>query len=246
MLLGDSFHPGGIKLTERLGSFLNLTPQSRVLDVAAGRGTSAIFLAERFGCEVVGIDWSENCVAAASRAAQVKGLEGRVRFQLADAEQLPFADRVFDAIICECAFCTFPNKAAAACEFGRVLRPGGMVGLSDLARYGALPPELEGILSWVACVADARSPSDYVALLSGAALTVNTMEHHNDSLAEFVNHIRTRLLAVEVTAGLRKPEFPGFDFEAASAIVRCARTAIKEGKLGYVIITASKVASADV
>ena len=37
-------------------------------------------------------------------------------------------------MICECAFCTFPDKRAAASEFARVLKPGGKVGLSDLTR----------------------------------------------------------------------------------------------------------------
>ena len=46
LLLGDSFHPGGLRLTERLGSLLRLTAESRVLDVASGNGTSAFFLAE--------------------------------------------------------------------------------------------------------------------------------------------------------------------------------------------------------
>lgn len=246
MLLGDSLHPGGMELTERLGHLLNLTPRSRVLDVAAGRGTSAIFLAERFGCEIVGIDCGHDSVAAANQAAQVKCLDAKVTFQTADAEQLPFSDCVFDAIICECAFCTIPNKAAAAREFSRVLRPGGVVGLSDLSRDGALPPELDGLLSWIACIADAQSPSDYAALLSGAALTVNVTERHNNALAEFVNQIRTRLLAAEVMAGLQKLVFPGFDFEAVNAIVRFALAAIKEGQLGYVIITASKAASAGI
>ena len=66
ILLGDSFHPGGTKLTERLGRILRVTPQTRVLDVAAGRGASAIFLAERFGCEVVGVDYSRKNVDAAN------------------------------------------------------------------------------------------------------------------------------------------------------------------------------------
>jgi arsenite methyltransferase len=57
LLLGASFHPGGTRLTERLGQILNLTPQTRVLDVASGKGASALFLAARFGCEVVGIDY---------------------------------------------------------------------------------------------------------------------------------------------------------------------------------------------
>src|SRR5260370_21958926 len=57
VLLGDTFHPGGLKLTERVGSLLSLTPESRALDVASGKGTTALFLAERFGCQVVGIDY---------------------------------------------------------------------------------------------------------------------------------------------------------------------------------------------
>jgi hypothetical protein len=52
LLLGDSFHPGGTRLTERLGELLGLGPQSRVLDIASDTGTSALFLAERVSCEV--------------------------------------------------------------------------------------------------------------------------------------------------------------------------------------------------
>ena len=62
MLLGDSFHPGGTRLTERLGELLALTSQSQVLDVASGRGTSAFHLAKTFGCKVTGIDLSEENV----------------------------------------------------------------------------------------------------------------------------------------------------------------------------------------
>ena len=73
MLLGDSFHPGGLKLTERLGTLLGLTAQSRVLDIASGKGTSALFLAERFGCEVLGIDYSGQNVEKASAAPRRRG-----------------------------------------------------------------------------------------------------------------------------------------------------------------------------
>ena len=56
---------------------------------------------------------------------------GKVRF-LGDAERLPLPDNTFDALVCECAFCTFPDKATAAAEFARVLRPGGRVGITDV------------------------------------------------------------------------------------------------------------------
>src|SRR5258707_15530641 len=74
ILLGDSFHPGGLRLTERLGELLHLTPESRVLDVASGKGTSALFLAERFGCHVVGLDYSGQNVTQANELAAAKGL----------------------------------------------------------------------------------------------------------------------------------------------------------------------------
>src|SRR5216684_2412999 len=66
LLLGDSFHPGGTHLTDRLGQLTQLSRDSRVLDVAAGRGTSAFRLAQSFGCEVVGVDLSEDNVKLAA------------------------------------------------------------------------------------------------------------------------------------------------------------------------------------
>ena len=242
LLLGELFHPGGAKLTERLGEILGLTPRNRVLDVAAGKGTSAIFLANRFGCEIVGIDYSRRNVEQAEAAATANGLSQKVSFQWADAEQLPFPNDSFDAIICECAFCTFPNKQAAADEFMRVVRPGGEVGLSDLTREGALASELNRLLAWIACIADAQPLSAYVAFLSAANLKVRTAEAHNNVLTEFVNQIRTRLLAAEVMVGLQKLTLPGFDFEGAKAIAKYALEAIREGKLGYAIVAANKAA----
>lgn len=166
LLLGDSFHPGGLTLTQRLGELLALDPSKRVLDVAAGKGASAIFLARRFGCEVEGVDYSARNVAEATRAAQEAGAGGLVRFHQGDAERLPFEDGEFDAVVCECAYCTFSNKAAAAREFYRVLRPDGSVGLSDLTRTGELGPELQTLLAWVACLGDARPVEEYASHLS--------------------------------------------------------------------------------
>lgn len=242
LLLGASFHPGGVKLTERLGQLLNLKPGTRVLDVAAGTGTSGIFLAERFGCEVVGIDFSGKNVQEANRRALTVGLAERASFRWADAERLPFADGSFDALICECSLCLFPDKPAAACEFARVLAPGGQVGLSDLTRTEPLPRDLDDLLAWIACIADAQPLAAYVAHLAAANMTVQTVEEHNHVLAEFVNGIRTRLLAAEVAAGLGKLVLPSFDFEAVKKLVRQARAAIAQGKVGYAIVTAIKAA----
>src|SRR5260370_41659650 len=69
LLLGESFHPGGLALTERLGTLLDLGPGKRVLDIAAGQGSSAIFLAQRFGCEVIGAEYGGVFGCGTRRAA---------------------------------------------------------------------------------------------------------------------------------------------------------------------------------
>ena len=57
-------------------------------------GTSALFLAERFGCEVVGVDYGEQNVAEANANARAAGLEARVRFVQGDAEANPWVECV--------------------------------------------------------------------------------------------------------------------------------------------------------
>ncbi len=240
MLLGDSFHPGGLKLTERLGALLGLTSQSRVLDIASGKGASALFLAGRFGCEVVGIDYSGQNVEQASAAAAAKGMDSRVSFRAGDAERLPVAESSFDAIICECAFCTFPDKPAGANEFARVLRGGGGVGLSDLTRGAVLPKELDGLLAWIACIADAQPVDSYIQYLRAAGFRVEATESHDEALLEMVNQIQMKLLGAEIMVGLKKLDLPGVDLSTAKQMVQAATAAIRQGTLGYAVVCGAK------
>jgi len=240
VLLGDSFHPGGLKLTERIGSLLRLTPESQVLDVASGNGTSACFLAEQFGCHVVGIDYSSQNVAKANELAARQGLSTRVRFQEADAERMSISDISLDAIVCECAFCTFPDKFAVAREFERVLRPGGRTGLSDLTRGPAMPRELDSLLAWIACIADAQPVAGYAEYLRAAHFDIEKVEFHNEAVADMVHEIRTKLLTAEVLVGLKKLALPGVDFTSAKQMAQSALTAIQQGQLGYAVLIAVK------
>ena len=240
LLVGDSMHPGGTQLTQHLCSLLELGPESRVLDVAAGTGASAVAIARTYGCQVIGIDLSSACIAAARGEATRTGLAGRVSFDVADAESLPFEDCVFDAVLCECAFCTFPDKAGAAREMARVLKPGGRLGLSDLVVTGRLPADLKTLAGWVACIADARSVSDYVALLESAGLLNEVTERHDDALARLVELIRGRLLTMRLLVGLDRFEIAGADLDQAAAMARTAESAVHLGILGYVLLTAVK------
>jgi arsenite methyltransferase len=240
LLLGDSFHPGGLPLTERLGNLLVLSPRDHVLDIACGRGESAILLATQFGCRVTGIDLGETNVAHATSRAEAANVSTLVRFKLGDAERLDCPDASFDVVLCECAFCTFPNKQAATREFARVLRSGGRLGLSDLTRSGELPTELAGLLAWIACIADARPVGEYVAYLEQAEFQSMSVEPHDEALAQMVRDIQGRLLAAELMVKLDKMSLPGVDFGEAKTTSACVAGSVRSGLLGYSLVTAQK------
>ncbi len=242
-LLGESFHPGGAALTERLGHLLSLTPESRVLDAASGKGTSAILIAQLFGCTVIGVDLSTQNVGHASAEAHRLGLAGLVSFRVGDAERLPLDDEAVDAVICECAFCTFPDKRAAALEFARVLKPGGRVGLSDITRAPGPPSEFAELMAWVACLADACPAETYAAWLTDVGFVQIAMENHDSALLEMIRGIGSRLFAADILRGLQRVDLPGFDFDAARRLTRQALVAVSERRLGYAIVCAAKAES---
>ena len=243
-LLGDSFHPGGLELTRRLAELLELRPGMRVLDVAAGKGESAIFLAKEFGCEVVGVDFGAGNVEEATRRAEAAGVANLATFGQGDAERMNMPAGSFDGVICECAFCTFPDKNAAAREFARVLKPGGRLGLSDLTRSGALPQELEGLLAWVACIADARPVEEYVEYFENAGFLIPAVELHDGALAQMTRDIQGRLLGLELMAGLGRIDLAGADLTQAKQFAKAAVRAIAGGQLGYALVVGQRTGAA--
>lgn len=239
-LLGDSFHPGGTQLTHELAERLGLGRNSRVLDIASGRGTSALYLAEHFGCEVVGVDLSEENVRLATAAAVELGLSDRVHFILGDAEHLAMADASFSAIICECAFCTFPDKAAAVREFYRVLVPGGRLGLIDLTKAAGTAPALAGLLAWIACIGDAQTADRYEASLHSGGFQIDERLDRSECLVEMVRQVRGRMLVAEVMVGLRKLDIPALDLAQAKHFFTAASEAVRKRELGYILLSATR------
>lgn len=241
-ILGDSFHPGGTALTERVGHLLHLGPSTRVLDVASGRGTSAIHLAKVFGCSVVGVDLSSANTQVATTEAALAHVDHLVSFVPGDAESLPFDSGGFDAIICECALCTFPDKPTALKEFWRVLKPAGLVGISDLTRSNHLSQELQGLLAWVACIAEALPSSVYLELLNQAGFC-NDCDFitADEALQEMVATIQKNLISAKIMKGLGKLSLPeGVDLDEAVKVARSARLAIEAKQLGYGVFIGKK------
>lgn len=116
---------------------LRLDPQpgERVLDLSTGTGWTSRVVARR-GARVIGADIAEELIAAAEARALAEGLP--IDYEVADAEQLPFADGEFDAVISTFGVMFASRPEAAAAELARVVRPGGRVALATWTPDGAV------------------------------------------------------------------------------------------------------------
>jgi ubiquinone/menaquinone biosynthesis C-methylase UbiE len=123
------------------------------LDVGCGTGFLSLELAAR-GHRVVGVDLAPAMLEAARRKAAAQRLA--VRFETADAEQLPYPAQSFELVISRHVLWTLPNPQAAIADWLRVLRPGGRLAIIDGAQYNdaSAPPQRE----------NARTSPEYAAV----------------------------------------------------------------------------------
>lgn len=239
-LLGGELHPGGEAVTRRALELIGLDAGERLLDVASGAGSSALLAASEMSCEVVGVDYGEGAVSEARAAAEERGLAGRVSFVQGDAEALPFPDGAFDAVLCECSLCTFPDKRQAIGELHRVLRPGGRVAISDVvADHDRVGERLRGAMAEVACVGAALDREGCERLLQSAGFELLAVESRNADAAALAGRVEERLRGLRVL-GLDETAAPGFSLDEAVETVREARRAIADGVLGYTIFAARR------
>jgi arsenite methyltransferase len=239
-LLGGDLHPGGAATTRRALELIELGSGERLLDVASGDGASALLAAREFRCEVLGVEYGERAVCAARASAAAAGLDLRVGFRQGDAEALPVDDGEFDAVLCECSLCTFPDKRRAVEEIRRALRPGGRLALCDVVvDRPRLPAGLDGPLAAIACVGEALSERAYEELLADAGLRVTAVESRSDDAAALAERVHDRLRGARLL-GLGRVEGSRLDTDEALDLVAAARGAIAAGALGYAIVAATR------
>jgi demethylmenaquinone methyltransferase / 2-methoxy-6-polyprenyl-1,4-benzoquinol methylase len=110
---------------------INPLPGQRVLDVATGTGLVAVALARR-GCDVVGVDQSEDMLAVArEHLSERPDLQRRVKFVQGEAERLPFEDGEFDALTFTYLLRYVDDRAATMRELARVVKPRGRIGMVE-------------------------------------------------------------------------------------------------------------------
>ena len=139
---------------EELVGAAGIGPGMRVLDVAAGNGNAAV-VAVRAGAEAVASDFAPLQVEQGRARTAADGLD--IEWVEADAEELPFEEGSFDAVLSVFGAMFAPRPERVAAELFRVVRPGGTVAMANWRPDGFQagffeimnkyrPPEPEGVV----------------------------------------------------------------------------------------------------
>ncbi|MEM9062734.1 MAG: class I SAM-dependent methyltransferase [Pseudomonadota bacterium] len=130
----DEFHTGGLEATEALLSQLDITSQTRVLDIGCGLGGTARLIADRYGASVTAFDLTSDYVTTARALTAMVGLEAD--FRTGSALDMPVEAASADLATMFHVGMNIEDKARLMAEAARVLAPGGTFALFDVMRVG--------------------------------------------------------------------------------------------------------------
>jgi ubiquinone/menaquinone biosynthesis C-methylase UbiE len=173
-----------LALLERIAQALNIGPNSAFIDLACGLGGPGLWVCERTGASLVGVDFSEVGVGAATALARQQGI-ARASFVNADATHTGLPAKTFDGLMSIDAI-QFMDPLGVATEIARLLRPGGVAAVTTME---ALVDDLP-----VATVS-----KDYRAVFEAAGFSIREYEQiadgeRNNALYESIEFYREPLL----------------------------------------------------
>jgi len=168
---------------ELLAEAVDLRAGERVLDVAAGNGNATLAAARRFA-QVTSTDYVQELLDKGAQRAVANGLD--IKFEVADAEALPFEDGTFDVALSTFGVMFTPDQSRSASEMIRVVRRGGRIGLANWTPEGFIGDLFRVIASHVPPPAGVQSPMQWgsepriVELFGPQATDIrSTRRHYN-------------------------------------------------------------------
>jgi SAM-dependent methyltransferase len=185
----DEFHIRGTVATQELIALCSFTPDMHILDVGCGVGGSTRRLSDQIGCCVTGVDLSDEYIDAAERLTLLFEMQERVKFQAANALDLPFEDNSFDGIWSIQMNMNIEDKSAWFREMYRVLKPGGRVVLYEVCGnknspvYFPVPWAQESSISFL------EEPDVFRQGISSAGFEVETWNDKTDLAQQAFAHV---------------------------------------------------------
>jgi ubiquinone/menaquinone biosynthesis C-methylase UbiE len=244
-MFGATQHGGGSRATRELIELCHVDEGKHVLDVGCGVGITTCNLARQHGCTVVGVDIREAMINRARERAGRLGVAHLIEFWVADVQDLPFEEALFDAVLSESVASMLENKQRGICEYARVTKPGGYVGLNEMTWLKPSPPE--ELVDYYARTTGSRPETvdGWRQLLEGAGLfDVAQTTHRMNVLTEYIDTVTRFGLRDLMTTSFRflslaitSPAFRRFS-KAAIPSLTVARSILSY--LGYGLYVARK------
>ena len=128
----DDFHTAGRLATARMADLLAPGATDTVLDAGAGVGGPARYLAERFGCQVIGVDLTPAFIEIAELLNERTGLSDRVELRVGDITALDLDDGSVDHVWTQHVAMNIAERGRLYAELRRVLKPGGRFAMFDV------------------------------------------------------------------------------------------------------------------
>ncbi len=182
----DEFHIGGRQASIHLFEQLNISADDKGLDVGAGIGGTARFVANKYGAKVEGIDLTPEFCEVAAYLTDLVGMTGRVNVRRGSALDLPYDDNSFTFAYMMHVGMNIEDKPTLYSEVRRVLQAGGTFAVYDVMA-GAASGRFRYPVPWATTSEESflETPDAVQAKLVEAGFTVHAVTDRTDFAIEF-------------------------------------------------------------
>jgi SAM-dependent methyltransferase len=208
----DQFHSRGLEATVELAQALPITADTLVIDIGAGLGGPSRYLAETFGCRVLGIDLSQSFVDGANFLADRIGLTDKVTYRQGDALSLPFDSDMFDLAWNQHVAMNIADRPKLYSEAFRVLRRGGRLAVFDVVADSGEPLHFPVPWARVPTTSFLLTAAEMREVLTSQGFRIESWTDRTDAgIAWFEDRERERAQGAKPPLGIQAvlgPDFP--------------------------------------
>lgn len=238
---------GGWKGTDRLIELLNIKDMEKpkILEVGCATGYITRYIAQKFDCEIIGVDLSQLLLDIAEEESGKLNLNN-ISFLCANVENLPFPDNTFDIVYGEAITALVSDPLKVLREYYRVLKPGGKIATLDLFMKKSLSDEFveetnEIMSNVIGTRIKIRTLQEWKQIFKESGFNIIKIHDYyedlfkrNYSLCKKVKLIFKLLYFMIVSKEIRQKMFPILKF------AKKFQKALKGGNFGYLVFTGVK------
>lgn len=184
----DQLHYHGTDAVDAAIRELGLTAGAQVLDIGAGFGGPARWLAQTIGAHVTAIELQEDMNAIASDLTRRCGLSEMVSHLQGDVLKVPLEAGAFDAAVSWLALYHIPNRTALFPKVHAAIKPGGAIWIEDLYQRGPFTDAEQAHLNGMMAASTMQTQEAYIDELAAAGFTEIVFTDHTEDWAAFTGN----------------------------------------------------------